>query len=294
MKKELSMDMLLTELNNNSLTNGEKAEILTTIIDLESEKPDGDMDLIRECLDFLAYLNGEESVTDEEQRTERLQRIYRKAADGEGKGAEEGKKRPVGRRRRLRKAAIVAAIIAGILLVAMTSLTVIARVNGYDSTWEWIADHWGEYLKLGHGEQTTIDGITIIREKDTKIYPDIESWLKEENLGILYPSVLPGDIKIDEIIENTRGEGEVSITLVFNTPAINFNAQNYDLSYFETHEEDMEVIELNGYRFGILYIPELESAYNAYYTVDGFAYFIGCQDRDTLLFMLENLKKPGS
>ena len=291
MKKELSMDMLLNELNNNSLSNGEKAEILTTIIDLESEKPNGDMDLIRECLDYLADLNNEESAESAEQLPERLQRIYQKAAEEESTAKE--KKQSIGRKRRFRKATIVAAIVAAILLITMTSLTVIARVNGYGNAWEMFADHWREYLKLGNGDEMTYDGFTFIRHTETKIYPDMESWLKEENLNILYPSVLPDGVRVEEIDETPYAEGEIEFLFLFNTQEIHFYVSNYKPDRYEI-PDGMETIEANGYRFGILYSPELPAPYRARTIVDGFAYSIGAQDRDTLFFLLENLKKPGA
>lgn len=285
MKKELSMDMLLAELNNNSLSNGEKAEILTTIIDLESEKPDGDMDLIRECLDYLADLNGEESAESAEQQAERLQRIYQKVADGEG--AAKGKKQPIGRKRRLRNAAIIAAIVAAILLITMTSLTVIARVNGYDDVFEWITAHWQELPSNGH----IMSGDTeFIWYKDYKSYYDIESWLEEEELDLLYPSVLPDGVQLAYIARFITDEG-IDFSYVFDPPQIFVNVQNYDLDNFEIKDK-MEIIEVNGYRMGILNVPHDPSyKYYAYFLYGDFAYTIGAADRDTLLFLLENLKK---
>lgn len=285
MKKELSVDMLLNELNNDSLTNGEKAEILATVIDLESEKPDGDMDLIRECLDYLAFLNGEESAAEAEQQAERLQRIYQKAADGEG--AAKGKKSSAGRKRRLCKVGVVAAIIVGILLVAMTSLTVIARVNGYDDVFEWITAHWQELPSNGH----IMSGDTeFIWYKDYKSYYDIESWLEEEELDLLYPSVLPDGVQLAYIDRYITDEG-IDFAYVFDPPQIFVNVQNYDLDHFEIKDK-MEIIEVNGYRMGILNIPNDPSyKYYAYFPYGDFAYNIGAPDRDTLLFLLENLKK---
>lgn len=297
MKKDLSTDQLISELNDASITNKKKTDILMKIIDLESEKPDANMELIEECFDYLEFLTNSEAELEarKEQLPDLLRRTYQKAADMEDDSNDQivPQIRPAVRRRRFRKAGIAAAIIAAVLLISMTSLTVIARVNGYDSTWEWLSKHWEEYLGLNNGEQMTIDGITVIRETETIIYPDIESWLKEENLNILYPADLPEDVRLDHINQSARGEGEVSITLVFNTPEVIFNAQNYDLSSFEIHEEDMEIIEADGYRFGILYIPDISEmvcAYNAYFTVDNFAYIIGCQDRDTLLILINHLK----
>ena len=297
MKKERSMDQLLNELNNNSLTDRERAEILAQILDTEMEKPEAeaDMDLIQECFDYLELLNHSDAEIEarKAQLPDRLQRTYQKAAETESNATDPLVPgiRPVKRKRRFRKAAIAAAIVAAILLVAMTSLTVIARVNGYKDPWEMIFAHWEEYLNLRNGEQMSHDGITVIRYTDNKFYPDIESWLKEEKLDMFYPSVSPDGLRLDHVNETDPSKEEVDIVFVYAPADVYFRAQNFNLAYFELHE-GMEIIEVNGYRAGILYNPDIPHPYSAYLTVDNFAYSIGAQDRDTLLFMLEHLKKP--
>lgn len=294
MKKHSSIDQLIRDLNDNSITSQKKADILIEIIDLESQSDDADMELIEECFDYLEFLTNSEAEieTRKGQLPDRLQRTYQKAADMENDSEDQlvPKIQPVARKRRFRKAGIAAAIIAATLLISMTTLTVIARVNGYNDPWEWLSKHWEEYLQLDNGGQLTGDGITVIRQTETIVYPDMESWLKEENLNLLYPSDLPEGIRLDHINQSARGEGEVDIYFVFSTPEVSFHAKNHDLDQYEIHEEDMEIIEINEYCFSILYTPEIEFAYHAYCIVDNFAYGIGCQDRDTLLILINHLK----
>lgn len=295
MKKETSVDQLLRKLENDSITNDQKADIIAYIIDIESEKPEADMDLIQECFDYLEFLKNseEELAARKELIPYHLQRSYQKAADKSApfKTLDFSKIQPYRPicKHRIHTIGIAAAIFVAILVIAVTSLTVIAKVNGYGNMWKWLSVHLDEIFQSDLGEVKTIDGITVIREKDSKQYPDIESWLQEENFNILYPSLLPNDIKIEEILQSTRSEGEVKILFTFNTPDISFYTQNYDLANYEILEE-MEIIEANGYRFGVLYTPEIAYAYNAYLTVDDFAYRIGCRDRDTLLILINHLK----
>lgn len=298
MKQDRSTDRLLTELNNDSLTDRERAEILVQILDMEFEKPEAeaDMDLIRECFDYLELLDHSDAEIEarKAQLPDRLQRTYQKAAEMEN-GANDplvSEIRPVARKRRFRKAAIAAAIVAAALLIAATSLTVIARVNGYDNPLEWI---WDEYRKLSNGEQITIDGVTIIRYDDNVIYPDIETWLKEEKPDILFPSVLPDGIQVREVDQSYIGEGKVELRILFDPPKVSFMAINDYLDMFDPREEDMEILEMNGYRVGIFSEPEdTHLQFYAHFIADGYAYSITAQDRDTMLLILENLKKSGA
>lgn len=285
MNKKISVDQLLQELGKNSISSREKADILIQIINIESAKSeeDADMDLIQECVEFLNLLTNSEREIEaqQDQLPYRLQRIYQKAA------AEGISKNKVIRKRRFRSLGIAAAVFVAVLLITVTSLSVIARVNGYGSTLEWIYAHLNQVFQSAPGEENNIDGITVIRETETKHYPNIESWLQEENLDILYPSLLPDGVSIDRIYQSTREEGEVSVIFSFNTPDIRFLAQNYDLNHFEIME-DMEVIEANGYYFGSFSTPD--GSYQAFCIFDNIAYGIECTDRDTLLTLINHLK----
>lgn len=293
MKKHSSVDQLIRDLNDNTITNKKRADILIKIIDLESQNDEADMDLIEECFDYLEFLTNSEAEieTRKGQLPDRLQRTYQRAANMENDSKNQfvSKIQPVARKRRFRKTGIVAAIIAASLLISITTLTVIARVNGYGNMWEWLSVHLDEIFQFNSGEVNTIDGITVIREKNSMQYPDIESWLYEEDFDILYPSLLPNDVKIEEILLSTRSAEEVNILFNFNTLNISFYAQNYDLAHYEI-SEGMEIIEANGYRFGVLYTPEIDFNYHAYCIVDNFAYNIGSQDRDTLFYLINHLK----
>ena len=299
MKKETSVDQLLRELENDAVANDQRADILSKIIDIESEKSEADMDLIQECFDYLELLkNSEPEIAERRERIPyHLQRSYQKAADVSSpfKNLDFSKIQqhsPI-RKRRIRTIGVAAAVFISILLLAATSLTVIARVNGYGNMWDWLYNHLNEIFQIVPGEMQTIDGITVVRENDSKIYPNIEAWLQEENLDLLYPSSLPDNVKIERILQTTRGEGEINIMFSFNTPDVSLYAQNYDLAHYEIPSEipeDMEVIEANGYRFGILYTPEIDFNYHAYCIVDNFAYSIGCTERDSLLNLIYHLK----
>ncbi len=292
MNKQTSVDHLLLDLERDSISDSEKADILFRIIEIESAKSeeDADMELIQECVEFLNILTNSETEIkmQESQVADRLQQIYQKAAeDTTSENTDLTQHQPVIRKRRLRSFGIIAASFAFVILIAATSLTVIARVNGYGNMWEWLSDHMNEIFHLNSGEEHSIDGITVVVDNDATTYPDIETWLQKTSMDILYPTVLPDDVKLERILQSSQSENEISMIWVFNISNVRFSVQNYDLSYFEL-SNDAEIIDASGYRFNILYRPE--TGYQAFCIAGDYAYSIECADRESLLTIINHLK----
>lgn len=285
MKKYPSIESLLQKLENDSVTNSEKAELLTQIIDIESEKPkeEADVDLIEACFAYLETILHEESEIAErkKQLPGQLQRIQQKAAERTA-----SRKNPRKPARRKRIIGILAAVFVTILLVA-TSLTVIARVDGYESMGEWVSIHLKELLQLESGKKHEIDGFTVVHGKDTKTYSSVEAWMQEESWNIVYPSDFPDNVRVDHILLDYRSEDEIAIHWIFNPSDVYFSAQNFDLAILEP-VDTVEIVEINGYRFGILAQPD--GSYQASGVIEDFAYFMKCTNYEDLLFLLHHLK----
>lgn len=285
MKEYPSTESLLQKLEADSVTNREKAELLTQIIDIESEKPkeEADVDLIEACFAYLETILHEEAEIAERQKQlpGQLQLIQQKAAERTA-----SRKNPRKPARRKRIIGILAAVFVTILLVA-TSLTVIARVNGYESMGEWVSMHLKELLQLEPGKKHEMDGFTVVHGTDNKTYSSVEAWMQEESWDVLYPSDLPDNVRVDRVSLVSRSEDEILIAWVFNTPDVQFCVQNFDLAKLEP-VDTVEIVEINGYRFGILAQPE--GAYQATGVIEDFAYFMKCTNYEDLLFLLHHLK----
>lgn len=292
MNNQASIDQLFHKLENDAISDREKADILTKIIDIESSKPekDADMELIQECIEFFNVLTNSENEIKmhESQLPARLQQIYQKAADANTfANTCLSQSRPFSRKRRSRSLGIAAASFAAIVLIVATSLTVIARINGYGNMWEWVSVHLNEIFHINSGDDGSIDGITVVLGNETTTYSDVESWLRKEDIDILYPSVLPDDVKLERILQSNYGEDEMDIIWVFNTPDVRFTVQNYALSNFELLD-NAEIVEASGYRFNILYHSDV--GHQAFCIIGNYAYSIECTDRESLFTILNHLK----
>lgn len=295
MRNHNEIDLLLEELGNDATSTRRKAEILIQLIDTELEKPEekADMDLIQECFDYLESLN--ESESDELTRKKKLEyhltRIYQRGDDADASSLPSIPNTVRVNthiwKRRLRTVGIVAAIFVATILVFASTLSVIARVNGYDTVLEWLSTNLNEYFQLETGKEYDIEGITVVRNTGNKTYDNIETWLQEEGLNLLYPSVLPEGVQLQRIVQNSQDGEKTFISWIFSDPDIRLAAQDFDLYKFEIGG-DMEILEINGYQFGILNTPE--NSYQAFCVAGDFAYSIECTIREDLLTLINHLK----
>lgn len=96
---------------------------------------------------------------------------------------------------RIRKLLIAAVISVSLLLTANFA----AMAMGYDSLA--ILKEFGDrIIEMFEGEKTEYKGITIIKEGESISLSTIDEFYSETELNVLYPSKLPDDMKINNIM----------------------------------------------------------------------------------------------
>ena len=189
--------------DDNSTAQDREIERLLDIIDREIEKPDEeiDYDLIEECtarLDELTPL--ERPYTDED-----IEKNLQKLKDDIRKTEESAKIRSAPTANRWNRPWIkVASAIAACFVVCFSTLSIVAKTQGYDSTWEFVVTNARKIVGMEPGEQVQEDGITIIKYSGTKSYTSIEELIEKENLSILFPTDLPDNLKIIKIVQTFK------------------------------------------------------------------------------------------
>lgn len=270
----------------------EKIDLLLTIIDKELAKPEEEADfaLVQTCMRQLEALSGERRTVNEEALSAGLRKIYEKV----GKTPEnlpeissnEHKNAASARRKIMGKLLKITAVAAAVLLTAFSSVTVIARVDGYDNSMEWIDYHWSEILKLAPGTHD-IGGVTVTIGEKSKRYSSVEEWIQETNLDILYPGVLPEGVKVDHIIQTFYNENDFDIDFVFKPSSIRFGISNYDISLYQ-EVGGYEIIEIENRRFEI--IPTPDKGYQATCASNGFVYILYADTHENLVTIIQNMK----
>lgn len=126
------------------------------------------------------------------------------------------------------KKSVIGISAACILLFSAFSFTALA-VGGYSEAWYYISSSVSKFLNLESGLYEE-NGITIIKGEYNKKYSNIEELLEKEELHILYPSQLPQDIKIQEIIQIDYENNLHELIFSFSSDELNFGITNYNVN----------------------------------------------------------------
>lgn len=185
---------------------------------------------------------------------------------------------------RVAKRLIIAASI--ILLLCGTTLTAGAAIEGLSI---------GEYLSfviqnLKPGESIDKDGYTFEYLGENKQYPDIKDVLSDQNLDIMYPSVLPDGVAIEKIYltESFSEEEEGKLIITFNDKNIscvisNKNSVNIVPEKYEGYTTDYLVFYIQ------FIIPE--KRYQAVAQSNGIEYKLASSDYEQLITLMKGFTK---
>ena len=190
----IKSNAFLLRLNMNKATKEQKIQWLCQMIDNETDKPEEEIDfaLIDECSAYLRELSDKAAEATKEQKQRILQQI--KAHHNQTATKSAKVLRPNWKTARK----VVAIAIAAVLLLTLT-LSVIAKVKGYSSAWEYIRENAKVFFDMSPGNTVTDGEITLIKNDGVVAYKSIEELLESEGLDIMYPSELPDGVRIKKI-----------------------------------------------------------------------------------------------
>jgi hypothetical protein len=179
----IKSNAFLLGLNMNKATKEQKIQWLCQIIDNETDKPEDETDfaLIGECSAYLRELSDKAAEATKEQKQRILQQI--KAHHNQTAKHVAKVLRP-----NWRKIGRIVAIAAAVAALLISTLTVLAKVNGYSSAWEYVKENIQKIIGLDSGDRVNEEGITLIKNDGVIAYKSIEELLESEGLDILYPA----------------------------------------------------------------------------------------------------------
>lgn len=251
-------------------------QALETLFDYESDRvSDGasDASLLLECAEILDNANHGEEAAQKSQ-------AFLKSVLDEMCAEKPPKKQ---KKRRWKTAAIIA---AAVLLFAF-GITALADTMGYD-----ILSYLREMVGMEPGTVTEKDGVTLVHIGETKDYSSVEELLRDENLNIMYPSVLPDGITLEEVRVVDSETGGSRIQFIMNTSDITINVDTsaemqVDFPYYESHYEKHTSGNHDFYLFE-------EERHFAICHENETYYSIGAADKETLIFIINHMKEYGS
>ncbi len=271
--------------DDNSTPQDREIGRLLDIIDREIEKPDEeiDYDLIEECtarLDALTPL--ERPYTDEE-----IEKNLQKLKDDIRKAEESAKIRSAPAVNRWNRPWIKAvSAIAACFVVCFSTLSIVAKTQGYDSTWEFVVTNARKIVGMEPGEQVQENMISITKPSGSTSYKSIEELVEKENLQILYPTNLPNDLQIVEIRQVFDDETKYTLHFVFSEKNYTFRITNYITE--NAYPDDEILYEQNSIVFHIIQIDS--NTYLGVTRYDDYEYTIICEKYDDLINLIDNLK----
>ena len=278
----IKSNAFLLGLNMNNATKEQKIQWLCQIIDNETDKPEDEIDfaLIGECSAYLRELSDKAAEATKEQKQRILQQI--KAHHNQTATKSAKVLRP-----NWRKVGRIVAIAATVAALLLSSLTVLAKVNGYSSAWEYVKENVQRIIGLDAGDRMNEGNITLIKHDSVVAYNSIEELLQTEGYDIMYPSELPEGVRITKIFQQIIIENDVLYSIHFTNIELSMVVSNkttvsdVDLQKYESFKTANMTFYLKKFSNGV---------YQAIGNDGKYEYMISFNDYDSLMIILNGIK----
>ena len=272
----------LLGLDMNRATKEQKIQMLCQMIDNETDKPEDEIDfaLIGECSAYLRELSDKAAEATKEQKQRILQQI--KAHHNQTATKSAKVLRPNWKTTRK----VVAIAIAAALLLTLT-LSVIAKVKGYSSAWEYVRENAKIFFNMSPGSKAKDGEITLTKHDGVVTYNSIEELLQAEGYDIMYPSELPDGVKITKISEQLVSNEDIVYCYLFSDSNISITISTVSGIW----DEDLSKYKDYSTLYMTFYIKQFpDGVYQAVGNDGKYEYIISISDYDKLLTILNGMK----
>ena len=253
------------------------------MLDEEIEKPEADMDklLIEECLKYIEVVMGEDDDVDEAKLDAKYKEVLTRA---EQKQPTQPVKVIKSKKRAVRKFFF---ILAATITVLFTTLTIAAKICGYDNAWEFVYQKAIEIMEFDDGDRIADEGVTLVKDEDMERFSSFEELLEKESLDIIYPQSLPEGLEVTTVRKYSVTENKFTYTIEFKNEKACITIRNYN-------SVSLEIIDAAEIYYGnekTFYVQKNENgSYQAFYNDSAYEYTINAADYDTLMLLLQNMK----
>lgn len=277
-----------TDITGSSRESGEQIRgYLYAVIERELKKDESEIDyeLIEECSDCDAYLTGSDVPLSEEEYQAAILKIKSLAKTGQETGNAAKKTRVHPRKRILLR--ILVAMLAVILLLG-SSIVIILASQG-ETAYDFITAYIDKIKQMKAGDTLEYGNITLIKGEERATYSSLEEAVASLDMDILYPTYLPDGIRVERVSVTYFGEKSGNrIQFITNDRltcqyGINDRVISPPDQFFNP-----ETYEVGGVTY---YIILSDEKYEATAVRNGFEYHIASTNHDTLIAIINGLKK---
>ena len=231
---------------------------------------------IDKCIDTIAKLKNHKTEYSQEELKAKADALLAKARAKEV--AETAAAPAPTRRYRLRPVLVAVIVLVAVCLCGATACGVIPSLR-----------MWFAKLVNNPGASVDDNGITYTYNGQAIVYTDVVDLLKKEELNILYPSKLPDGVKLENV-QRVFEENTEIIVWVLNSNDITFfitidASQNIEVDPTAT-EYKTNFISARYWK------DELLGQYNSVFIFEGNYYSLTSRDLNSLLLILDNIRKP--
>ncbi len=248
---------------------------LMAIILLETSKDykEMDSDLVSECVDFLMELEEKEKLT----KSEIVQRVNDIPFKGKVTAISSYTKKKI----RAKRLAIVAAVLAAI--IALFGIFAIASENEFG---DFLSKIGFDIYGLFEDGKIELDGVTVYKPDEQETYSSVEEFIKNEELDILYPTWLPENEKIVNVIYQVYGDTETYIFQCNNSlhgMKVKLNAEVTEKLKDNNIEKEIDNLTV--------YIKYTDQSIQANFEYGNNCYNVNSDTEENLIKVIENLKE---
>lgn len=182
------------------------------------------------------------------------------------------------------KILLIAAIIS--ILVAIFTITSIAfDWNIFDE----LKNRFGTVAEAPVNEEIDVGGVAVVSRGEYKDYNCLEDALVDMNLHILYPTKLPDDVELKEIVLSKHGDKD-KIVLTFDnkdfTYTVLFNETISETALY-SYTEKVKINDIDCYLFNKTDMNIIQ----VYFEYNNALYLLNYNDKQGLIEVIENLKE---
>lgn len=182
-----------------------------------------------------------------------------------------------------KKVWLVAACIA--ILVALFSIISVA--NDWN-VFDFLSEKFGSVHSVPIGKEQEFNGITATHHGDSAIYPTVKDFLTTKEINVLYPAVLPNDIKTTDVMVYKENGCDV-IVYSFNKPELYLHIYK-NKSLIETEKNhSTDIQKINAITCYICEMRDVNSV-QIKFEYNGDTYSINYSEKETLIEIIENLE----
>ena len=270
---------------NNKPDNQDFIKKLELLCDLEAEKPVEEMDvsLVMACVESILELRGETVSFTPEEVEEKVRKIpFVEETTSLNTPPESVKSRST--KVKSRKILLIAAIIS--ILIAIFAVSSIAfDWNIFDE----LKERFGTIFNIPANQEMEMSGVTVVSHGKSIYYNNLESALNAEDVYVLYPTNLPENIELKEVVIYREYDYE-KITFVFNNTNLIYSVILNQVILDDIKFISSETIEVNEF---VCYVTEKTDVkvVQVYFEYKGNVYETSYSDKQELIEIIDNLKE---